>query len=70
MGKPEIVEISKYFSDDGHREAKITFGESDGEFYKLWMEDKPTKKVYFLYFRNLEQAEIKAEDFVRYEYTD
>jgi len=70
MGKPEIVEISKYFSDDGCREARITFGECDNEFYKLWMEDRPTNKVYFLYCRNLTEAEDKAEDFVKYEQTE
>lgn len=68
MGKPEIVEIMRFYSDDENREAIITFGESDMELYKITMEDKKENKRLFLFYPSLQQAEDKAEDFVRYDY--
>lgn len=67
MGKPEIVEITTFYSDDDNREASISFGESDLELYKLSMIDKKEGRLSFLFFNNLQEAENKADEFVRYE---
>lgn len=67
MGKPEIVEITTFYSDDDNREASISFGESDLELYKLSMVDKKEGRLSFLFFNNLQEAENKADEFVRYE---
>lgn len=65
MGKPEIVEISKFWSDDELREAVVTFGETEDEWYKVNMYDKKNNSYYWLYVKTLEQGIVKAEDFVR-----
>lgn len=65
MGKPEIIEISKFWSEDEKREAVITFGETEDEWYKLNMYDKEKDSYHWLYLKTLEQAIDKAEDFVR-----
>lgn len=66
MGKPEIVEITTFYSDDKNREATISFGESDLELYKLSMTDKNQGRLSYLFFTNLQEAENKADEYVRY----
>lgn len=69
MGKPEIVEISKFWSDDEKREAVVTFGETEDEWYKLNMYNKEKSEYTWLYLKTLEQAIQRAEDFVRRDVT-